>query len=330
MTDPRSGRVGDRGETEQLGTALNLVLRGRRIKISRPGGKGDFLQSYALLHRRVWRAMKLATDAIESQNLFRKSEGYGRTTKYDLFSTLEMFLNMINRVSELFEFYLKETKNYLSEIKTWGPSGGANKFSQDLKSVTDLWVQLANRCKHDHHFLVPVEGFYQSGEWVSGFALYQMLDDRMMLSRSFHKHGEVFSYNSALREILRDVMAADNNLALFMHTIPEDETAEPIDSSHLMLPYIDLIRRHRALPLVRMPGEYRVNFNVALGKRKNNPYPEPFCEIGSPPFTMKVLVEMFYTSASFELPYQRPDAESVGYMAQSSGKSGLHVMSFKN
>jgi hypothetical protein len=155
------------------------ALNGRRLRLKDPPNRGPLLIAYAVLHRRTARAIRLAIDAVEAEEKRRREEGVTESTSGNPEFALDAFQDAIYRAAELFEFYSKHIPEYIPSIRRHKIKRGVRSTSyvSDIDRLAKPWKILCNKCKHNHAFLVPVEGIYDDEAWVSGFSLYMKKGD---------------------------------------------------------------------------------------------------------------------------------------------------------
>lgn len=240
---------------------LNIIISpfleaidNRRLKIRLRRDHAPLVTAYGLLHRRMNRAITLALDAVEKYETARREEGFGDTIKGQPSFATDAFTDAVYRAAELFEFYDSDIVDYLDpslsiDIK--------RQYKKALKGISEHWERLCNGCKHNHSFLIPVEGNYADGAWLCGYSSYRHNGEEMRIDRGIHQFSDVLSYNWAFRRLMGAILEADTLATMLVNTLPDDPSADVIDSNLLPLPYAHSFPRITARSLDAFPGEDR-------------------------------------------------------------------------
>src|SRR5262249_45070755 len=149
--------------------------------------------------------------------------------------------------AELYEFYESDV------IKLLNPSGKARKLYRanigELKRESAL---ICNRCKHNYAFLQSVEVLYDSGHYVTGFAVYQMQGQLARVSTEVHSLRQAFSFNWGARRLIGNLMLADQEASNLVKTL-EEKSGEKLASLSFTLPLFKELEAIMARPEIAMP-----------------------------------------------------------------------------
>ncbi|WP_429930824.1 hypothetical protein [Agrobacterium vitis] len=235
----------------------------RKLKIRLRKDHAPLIAGYGLLHRRMNRAMTLALDAVDKYETARRDEGFSDSIGGQPYFAADAFTDAVYRAAELFEFYDSDIVDYLEpslnpDIKKI--------YKKNLKKITGHLERLCNGCKHNHAFLVPVEGQYNDGAWLSGYSYYRHEGDKMIIDRGIHQFSDAFSYNWAFRKLIATILQADIEATMLVKALPDDSTADAIDSNLFPLPYSHAFPRISSRSLDAFPGEEKSsvpNFSIS-------------------------------------------------------------------
>lgn len=234
---------------------LMNALHGRKLILKDIPDCGHSLTAYTLLHQRLARGISAAIDKIDAEEERRKKEGYDPSFAADAFK------DAVYRAAELFEFYEQDLLRYLGLEK----SQETAEYCTTIKTVKRTWLCLCNKCKHNHAFLVPIEGLYDSGDWVTGFSLYRRQGDKLAAEKDLYCATEIFSYNWILRALFADVIKADMAAAKLVSSLKNDESASPLSTFGIPFPYPIILSKVAQRSKISMPREnlaklYEINF----------------------------------------------------------------------
>lgn len=288
-----------------LVSPLMEVLHGRSIQLHDRPGFGHPLTAYALLHQRLARGIDAAIRAVTLEEERRKKEGYDQSTIGSPILALDVVQDVIFRAAELFEFYESDILHYLGVHKIGKHKEIRQAYMSVIRQVKRTWSLICNRCKHNHAFLIPVEGYYESGDWVSGFSLFQRSGNDIRVEQDIHGAAEAFSYNWSLRSLLSDVIRADLASADLVSKLEDDAVSPKLNTLGLILPYANGFESVSRRSTVAMPREGRditsgikiFNDEITIGNvEKMSP--------GSGLFRMTVIINLLGSDLSVRLPYQ--------------------------
>ncbi len=238
------------------------ALDGRRLELAEHPSKGHFFTAYAMLHRRMERSLTRALEAIEKEEIRRRAEGLENNTKGNPIFALDAFQGAVYRACELFEFYEKDLFVYIPNLNSVRDVNSGKTFLKFIKDIKRRWGVLCNNYKHNHAFLVPVEGSYESGSWVTGYCLYSRVGDQLSVNKEAHLDCDAYSYNWSLRTILADIMLADKHAALAAKAATEDASLnKKMDCLGISLPYLNIIQKISDRSEEGLPKELLVERN---------------------------------------------------------------------
>jgi hypothetical protein len=237
-----------------LVSPLLEAIDGKRIFLRHHKDHGDPLISYGLLHRRAARALLRALQATAKYEAERKAENYQVKPQGSPNDAMDAFMEAVYRVAELFEFYDTDLLGYVESLNH--NHGRKRVYKEAIKAIAKPWEILCNRCKHNHAYLVPVEGSYEDGSWVFGFSLYEWKDGWLQVDRTLHRRGsEAFSYNGAFRRLFASILRADLTAAQAVKETPDDLQAPEVHSHFFNMPYAEVIRAFTERAPYGMPKE---------------------------------------------------------------------------
>ncbi|MGR9131740.1 hypothetical protein [Rhizobium leguminosarum] len=230
---------------------LMEALDGRRLPISDHRDHAELAVGYANLHRRLARAMLRAFAAMETYDERRETAGGGGS----LNETLDLALDAIYRLEEINEFYEKDIAAYFPAVQQLPQFGD---YLKALSTFNRQWGVLCNKPKHNHAYLVAVEGVYECGSWTAGYMMCTRDGDRIVVDKRLHKRLEMFSFGATLRQILDTVIAMDVLAANLVGMLTDEPDAEPLQTYIIPLPYEQVMQKlfdpeHR---FAGMPGEF--------------------------------------------------------------------------
>jgi len=227
------------------------ALHGRRLAFVERADRGLPLHAYAQAHRRLYRQMDNAFDAVVAMEASREEEGWKECRTALPQRAADAVQDLYYRATELFDFYVGDLPLFL------GVSSGSHlrKYVEVIKSARDHWAAVCNRCKHNHRFLVPVELTYEDGQRVTGFSVYGRSGDVLTVDPVL-KGPDTRSYNWLFRRLIGAVVYAESIAADLIRRLP-DTDADPISSGTYELPYVTVIERIINRPVLSMPLEAR-------------------------------------------------------------------------
>jgi hypothetical protein len=199
------------------------------------------------------RQLDTTITAITRMEEKRAEERWNESRTADPAHAADAFQDLVYRATELFDFYALDIPVYLNLRQTNGPV--ENHYRKGVKSRRDLWAKLCNRCKHNHRFLVPVEGRLPTGVHVTGFSLCGRVEDQITVDRTFHRQAECTSYNAALRQLISDIFFIDTVAAGALSFLPDDPDQPRLISLQYTLPYLNNIEKILKRPIDLLPGE---------------------------------------------------------------------------
>jgi hypothetical protein len=273
-------------------------LHGKCIGISQDK-INEFLTEYSILHRRLQRSLQRFLRTLEQHEIDRQQEGWSNSTKKGTTAPIDGFLDTIYDAAELYEFYEKRVVPLLN------PSGKARKlYMTAIKGLQKEAKIICNKCKHNRAFLQYVEILYADGQYVTGFALYQMHGHLTKLNTDLHNLRQAFSFNWAIRRLIGNLMLAEQEAAKLVLTL-EEKPSEEISSLSFTLPFFKELETITARPEVAMPLEIRAPnlhktyYNEIIIERA----PKITSRFGKG--KMIVYVDIIAQSAEFEIPYMK-------------------------
>lgn len=228
-------------------------LQGRRLKLLEQRDRGEPLHAYAQAHRRLSRQLDTTITAITRMEDRRAEERWNESRTADPAYAADAFQDLVYRATELFDFYALDIPAYLSLRQIDGPV--ETHYRKGIKSRRDLWASLCNRCKHNHRFLVPVEGRLLTGVHVTGFSLCGRVENQIAVDRVFHRQAECTSYNAALRQLISDIFFIDTVAAGALSFLPNDPDQPQLNSLQYTLPYLNNIKKIVGRSTGLFPGE---------------------------------------------------------------------------
>ncbi len=231
------------------------ALDNRKIGIRVRRNHAPMITAYGLLHRRMNRAITLALDTVEKYEDARKLEGFGGDLSGQPSFASDAFVDAVYKAAELFEFYDSDIVDYLEPSLTYHQK---SRYKKALKEITGHWDRLCNGCKHNHSFIVPIEGKYADGAWVSGYSSYRHEGQEMRIDKGIHRFSDVLSYNWSFRRLMGSILEADIAATMLVKSIPDDPFADAIDSNLIPLPYSHILPRISGRALDAFPGEHKL------------------------------------------------------------------------
>lgn len=231
------------------------ALDNRRLSVHLRTSHAPLITAYGLLHRRMNRALVLALDAVEKYEASRANEGFNDEITGQPSFASDAFTDAVYRAAELFEFYDTDIIDYLK------PSLNRDvrvAYKAALKRISGPWDRLCNGFKHNHSFMVPVEGQYADGVWLSGYSVYRHESEEMHIDKGIHQLSDVLSYNWAFRRLIGSIIEADVTATMLLNTLSDDQSCPTIESNLLPLPYSHSLPRISVRELYAFPGENKI------------------------------------------------------------------------
>lgn len=297
------------------------ALDNRKLNIRLRRNHAPMITAYGLLHRRMNRAITLALDAVEKYEDARKAEGFRDNISIQPSIATESFVDAVYRAAELFEFYDSDIVDYLEPSLT---NHLKSQYKKAVKDITGHWDRLCNGCKHNHSFLVPVEGKYTDGAWVSGYSSYRHDGEEMRIDRGIHNFSDALSYNWSFRRLIGAILEADIAATTLVNSLPDDPSANAIDSNLLPLPYSHSLPRISARRLDAFPGEHMLKIpQLSLFAQGGRELPLASASPIARPTECNLLCVFEITTGSMAV--QLPYSENLARFALKRGASADRV-----
>lgn len=158
-----------------------------------------------------------AVDALIASDLY---EGMNKGA---FTSLLKAFEDLCYKATEMFDVFTQMIPNAIN----FRPSSEFKKIAIDyadtIKKRRDDWAFICNKIKHNNNVLFAIrQRCLQSGETISGFALYQPVPPSgMFRNKNFHKGERSRPFDIALRQLVHDIMRCDLAAAETLKKLPQ-------------------------------------------------------------------------------------------------------------
>lgn len=301
-----------------LFSLLMESLHGRQLRLYDRPEFGHPLTAFALLHQRLERAISTSLRLLTEEEEHRKLEGIENPTKGNPFFVLDSFQDVIYRAAELFDFYEKDILRYLGIHDSAEYLNEKKKYLKDVGIIKRQWSFLCNRCKHNHAFLVPVEGIYNSGDWVSGFSLYRREADKISIEKDLHPVAQVYSYNWAFRKLFACIFKIDEISAQLVNSMREDKANLPLNTFGVGLPYLNVLKSITQRPKTAMPKEYSTNLHDINFLNYEIRILDQQRPIGQGDFQLMMIIPIIGNFLKIQLPYGLGECDGSIYASQYS------------
>jgi len=286
-----------------LASSFMMALHGRKILLHDRPEFGHTITAYILLHQRLERALSTALKQLDVEEERRKSEEY-KNPKGNPLWALDAFQDAVYHATELFDFYDKDILCYLRLEKSTSLRA-VQDYKSSIAKLKRTWAFICNKCKHNHAFLVPIEGSYNSGEWVAGFSLFRRFGEVVSVEKDLHRSAEVFSYNWAFRSLLADMVKSDEAAAKLINSLQDDDKAPQLKTFINPLPYLHILNKITQRPKTLMPREDSMNLSdikfigeeeiLITDTKEQNPQVD---------FKMRIIINLISDNLKVELPYE--------------------------
>ncbi|WP_156418417.1 hypothetical protein [Aureimonas sp. D3] len=293
------------GTFEALYSPIMEALHDKRYKIAQIEDSGHLMTSYGLLHQRLARDIERTINLLKDYGDKRSKEDHMEAPRANPLDLLDSFQNCTYRAAELFEFYEKDLILYMGIKKSGRNLPAVENFQTKIRQYSKIWKIICNKCKHNHSFLVPIEGYYSSGERVLGFTLFTRKDDQIGPNKTLHKEADVFSYNMVLRSLLADVMASDMESAELIRAVSVENGSEKLKTASNGLPYISVLKKIYKLPRLSFPRESNCPYRdiQLVDQEKVGISLVPTAFQGQAPCRLQIVLNFYGEKIKFILPY---------------------------
>lgn len=283
------------------------ALHARKIRLLDREDRGSPLPAYAQAHRRLFRQLNATLTAINTMEETRAKELWKGSKTSEPQVSADAFQDLTYRMTELMDFYEKDIPYYLS-LNT------GSKFKESLaiylkriKSLRGIWATICNRCKHNHRYLVPVEGHYYDNQMVCGISMYGRVGEHVAPDPILHSQSDAMSYNWLLRNLIYSIITADSEAAEFVRLIPDSKSATGIISLTYSLPYPTVFRDIIMRPDTSMPGEIMFP-DISIDESYINIDVSRPATIDQRAFNLRMWADIFGHQLVLQTPYLRESA----------------------
>jgi hypothetical protein len=286
------------------------VLHGRKLHLIDRPDRGSPLPAWARLHAKLARTFRYALDAIDALIAKREEEHWGHHLTGLHQEATDAIEDVIYSAAEIFSFYEGDIPYYFDISKNIYNRSIKSEYDRNIKEQKRFCAMLCNACKHNHHFLVPIEVTYQNLTRSLGFTVYSRSGNIVAVSKSIIPDSGAFSFRRTLNNVLARVILADHFAANLVRSLPDELDADPIDCAFYKLPYLHTVMRLKKLSDVEMPGEqpsfefdHLENEEIRINRDFD---PEKYKgEYG--PASLSMFMDLLGRELHFEFPYTGKD-----------------------
>lgn len=206
------------------------------------------LTGYAVLHRRLQRALKRFLDTLDAYEAERSANGWNKAG--NVHPPADDFLEVVYIAAELWEFYEADVPRLLGLTAKQGEA-----YRLAVRKLKREATLICNRCKHNYAYLQAVEMRTLSDAPTVGFFVAQRKEGVVKVIPEIHPERCAFSYNWAIRRLLFSLFIGDENAASVVKLARDRTDLEPLQSLAYSLPHHAELTRVLGRPDTAFPKE---------------------------------------------------------------------------